>query len=231
MGPLSLTFLYVLTSAFFPFPRSIHYFIPMVPTFLDWQISLIFLVFFTVFQYSETFFKYGTIFKGFHYYWLTNFLNFSSIFFNFPVHFFLIFPVFWVKFPDFSSLSKIPWLFPDWKMLSRFLPSFSLLFFHTYKKRNKWLCEVKYNVRPSVLLIPGAGASNKIITSIHVQTDKRIFLPWTWMFSPHLFYLLDYVTCQSEKNWPDKIKKIPVLTSSRIIVKNYYDHFVCKVWK
>ena len=32
----------------------------------------------------------------------------------------LIFPVFCVIFPDFSSLFKIPWLFPDWKMPSHF---------------------------------------------------------------------------------------------------------------
>ena len=32
----------------------------------------------------------------------------------------LIFPVFWVKFPDFSSLVKIPRLFPDWKKFSYF---------------------------------------------------------------------------------------------------------------
>ena len=32
----------------------------------------------------------------------------------------LSFPVFCVIFPDFSSLFKIPWLFPDWKMPSYF---------------------------------------------------------------------------------------------------------------
>ena len=33
---------------------------------------------------------------------------------------FLTFPVFWVKFPDFSSLFRIPWLFRDWKKFSHF---------------------------------------------------------------------------------------------------------------
>ena len=33
---------------------------------------------------------------------------------------YLSFPVFCVVFPDFSSLFKIPWLFPDWKMPSHF---------------------------------------------------------------------------------------------------------------
>ena len=30
------------------------------------------------------------------------------------------YPVFCVTFPDFYSLFKIPWLFPDWKMPSHF---------------------------------------------------------------------------------------------------------------
>ena len=32
----------------------------------------------------------------------------------------LNFPVFWLKFPDFSSLFKIPRLFPDWTKFSHF---------------------------------------------------------------------------------------------------------------
>ena len=47
--------------------------------------------------------------QGFHYYWLTNFPDFSNIFFQFSS---IIF---------FSILGKIP----DWKMLSFFPKSFS----------------------------------------------------------------------------------------------------------
>ena len=57
--------------------------------------------------------------------WL-KFPHFSSISGKFPWLFqylgqiSLTFPVFWVKFPDFSSLFKIPRLFPDWKKFSHF---------------------------------------------------------------------------------------------------------------
>ena len=94
----------------------------IVPTFSDWQISLTFPVFFTVFQYFLKF-LFKVWYHIFLYYWLTNFPGFSSIFSIFQYNFVLIFAVLWVKFPDFSSLSKIPWLFPGWKMLSHFFLS------------------------------------------------------------------------------------------------------------
>ena len=68
-------------------------------------------IFHTVFEYFLKFFFYSKYCTGWQ---ISLYLfQFSSIIFSF-------FPVFWVQFPDFSSLSKIPWLFPDWKMLSHF---------------------------------------------------------------------------------------------------------------
>ena len=50
--------------------------------------------------------------QGFHNNWLTNFPDFSSIFSIFQ-YIFLIFPVFWVKIPDFSRTVKYsPVFFP-----------------------------------------------------------------------------------------------------------------------
>ena len=76
--------------------------------------------------------------QGFHYYWLTNFPVFFS---NFQYHFFQIFPVVWVKFPNFSSLGKIPPLFPGWKILSPVFQVFSvrvgtMIFDTTHIKEN-----------------------------------------------------------------------------------------------
>ena len=102
----------------------------MVPTFSDWQISLTFPVFFTVFQY---FLKFIFLFKVWYHicrvFTITGWqisLTFPVFFSIFQCNFFPIFPVFWVKFLDFFSLDKIPWLFPDWKMPFRF-SRFSLI--------------------------------------------------------------------------------------------------------
>ena len=59
---------------------------------------------------SHNFFCKTTYQQGFHYYWLINFPDFSSIFPIFQYNFFQIFPV----------LAK----FSDWKMLSHFLEIF-----------------------------------------------------------------------------------------------------------
>ena len=69
---------------------------------------------------SSTFFHFPVLFKvyclfkvwrpisnGFLLFWLTNFQYFSI----FQAQKFPGFPVLWVKFPEFSSLIKIPWLF------------------------------------------------------------------------------------------------------------------------
>ena len=101
----------------------------MVPTFSDWQISPTFPVFFSVFQYFLKFFfylKYGTIFAGFSLLQADKFPWHFQHSFQFSSIIFSDFPVFWVKFPDFSNLHKIPWLFPDWKMPSHF-SRFSLI--------------------------------------------------------------------------------------------------------
>ena len=51
---------------------------------------------------------------------LANNTQFISISLKISIIFISSFPVFCVIFPDFSSLLKIPWLFPDWKMPSHF---------------------------------------------------------------------------------------------------------------
>ena len=89
----------------------------MVLIFSDWQISLAFPVFFSFPVFFKVLFylKYGVIFAGFSLLLADRFPWLFHYFFQFSSLSFSDFPVFLVRFPDFSSLSKIPW-----KMLFRF---------------------------------------------------------------------------------------------------------------
>ena len=94
----------------------------MIPTFQTGKFPLLFQCFSVLKYFLKFLIIYSVVpyLQGFHYYWLTNFANFSSGFSSIFQYNFSDFPVFWVNFPDFSSHKKIPRLFPDWKMLFRF---------------------------------------------------------------------------------------------------------------